>query len=100
MMGTALNFVDIVACSVFLLLLLFILLHRLIWPVMERPVYACARYGVINKKTLLWFVGSGLILASNRCSTNSFHSPPAVGVNSNTVPQPNWSLQPPHTVVP
>jgi hypothetical protein len=63
MMGSALNFVDILACSVFLLLLLFILLHRLVWPIIERPVYACARYGVINNKTLLWLAGSGLILA-------------------------------------
>jgi hypothetical protein len=62
MLGPILNFVDVVACSVFLLLMLFVLVHRLIWPVLERPLYACARYGVIKNKKLLWALGGTLIL--------------------------------------
>ena len=57
MFGTVLNFVDIIACSVFLLLLAFMLLHRLLWPVLERPIYACARFGIIKEKKLLWALG-------------------------------------------
>jgi hypothetical protein len=63
MFGSALNFVDVIACSVFLILMLLILLHRLIWPVVERPLYAFARYGVIKNKKLLWTLGGALILA-------------------------------------
>lgn len=62
MFGTVLNSVDIVACSVFLLLLAFMLLHRLLWPVLERPIYACARFGIFKQKKLLWTVGIALLL--------------------------------------
>jgi hypothetical protein len=61
MLGTALNFVDIIACSVFLLLLTFMLLHRLIWPILEMPIYACARFGIIKNKKLLWGLGAAFL---------------------------------------
>ena len=61
MFGTVLNFVDIVACSVFLLLLTFMLVHRLLWPVLERPIYAGARFGIIKEKKLLWGLGVALL---------------------------------------
>jgi len=63
MLVSALNSVDLVACSVFLALMLLMLLHRLAWPLVERPIYACARYGVLRRKKLLWAVGVALILA-------------------------------------
>jgi hypothetical protein len=48
------NFLDIVACSIFLILMVFMLAHRLLWPLMERPLYACKRFGIIRRKKLLW----------------------------------------------
>jgi hypothetical protein len=59
-LGPALNSVDLIACSLFLVLLSFILLHLLFWPVIERPLYATARYGVIKNKKLL--LGAGVAL--------------------------------------
>lgn len=61
MLGTVLNFVDILACSVFLLLLALMLLHRIFWPILERPIYACARFGIIKEKKLLWTLGGFLL---------------------------------------
>lgn len=63
MLGSLLNLVDILACSAFLLVLIFILLHRLVWPLIERPLYACARFQVIKNKKLLWTAGLVLIFA-------------------------------------
>ena len=63
MLSIALNLVDVFACSVFVILMLLMLLHRLIWPIIERPLYACARYGVIRNKKLLWTPGGALIFA-------------------------------------
>lgn len=51
------NFVDILACSVVFILMAFMLAHRLLWPLLERPVYACQRYGIIRRKKMLWAIG-------------------------------------------
>lgn len=50
----ACNFLDILASSVFLLLMILMLTHRLLWPLMERPLYAFKRFGVIRQKKVLW----------------------------------------------
>ena|ERR1700691_4070740 len=57
MLATLGNFVDILACSVVLILMLFMLAHRLLWPLLKRPIYACQQYGVIRRKKLLWAIG-------------------------------------------
>jgi hypothetical protein len=49
-----LNVGDFVACSVFFIVMLAVLAHRLVWPVLDRPMYALHRYGVIRKKKFLW----------------------------------------------
>jgi hypothetical protein len=56
-----LNFGDIVACSVFFVVMVFVLVHRLLWPTLERPVYALQRYGVIRRKALLSSIGAALL---------------------------------------
>ncbi|HTB92164.1 MAG TPA: hypothetical protein VK728_04990 [Candidatus Sulfotelmatobacter sp.] len=56
-----LNVVDLFfSLAVFFVLGLFTL-HRLFWPVLERPLYAIARYGVIKQKALLWALGLVLL---------------------------------------
>jgi hypothetical protein len=60
-MGVILNTIDLLACSVFFLVLFGVLAHRLIWPVLERPVYAAARYGILSNKKLLWWIAGILI---------------------------------------
>jgi predicted RNA-binding Zn-ribbon protein involved in translation (DUF1610 family) len=56
------NFGDFVACSIFFIVMLAVLAHRLMWPILERPIYALHRYGVIRNKKLLWSVGSALLI--------------------------------------
>lgn len=56
------NFGDFIACSIFFIVMLAVLAHRLMWPVLERPIYALHRYGVIRNKKLLWCVGSALLV--------------------------------------
>lgn len=61
MLSFALNAIDFFAGSAALLLGLALLIHRLLWPIVEKPLYALQRYGVISNKKLLW--GAGLALA-------------------------------------
>lgn len=56
------NFGDFAACSVFFIVMLAVLVHRLVWPVLERPIYALQRYGVIRRKKLLWFIWAVLLV--------------------------------------
>jgi hypothetical protein len=55
------NFGDFIACSVFFVVMLAVLAHRLMWPVLERPIYALQRYGVIRQKKLLWSIWAVLL---------------------------------------
>jgi len=54
------NFGDIFACSVFFVLMVLMLGHRLLWPALERPIYAFHRYGLIRRKAWLWGIGTAL----------------------------------------
>jgi hypothetical protein len=61
------NFGDFIACSVFFVVMLAILAHRLMWPIVERHIYALQRFGLIRKKwllltiaSLLWFGPKGI----------------------------------------
>ena len=61
-----LNSVDVVLCLfVFFVLVLFVI-HRLLWPLFERPLYAIARYGLIKRKALLWAVGLALVAGPDK----------------------------------
>jgi len=61
MFSILLNVINVVMClSVFLVASL-LLLHRVLWPVVERPLYLLQRYGVIKNKRLLWKLGLALV---------------------------------------
>jgi hypothetical protein len=36
------------------------------WPILERPIYALYRYGIIRNKKLLWGVGVALLVGPQR----------------------------------
>lgn len=63
LLGFLLNFIDIAVCFMFFIVLVVILVHRLTWPMVHRPIHALARYKVITNKKLLWGLGCTLILA-------------------------------------
>lgn len=49
-----LNSIDVLVCLTFIVLALALLVHRLVWPVLERPLYAFARLDVVGRKKLLY----------------------------------------------
>ena len=57
-----LNSVDVIVGLAALMLALLLLLHRLVWPTVERPTYAMERFGFIKRKKLLWTAGIVLVL--------------------------------------
>jgi hypothetical protein len=56
------NVFEVVISLASVTIALFALLHRLIWPVLERPLYAAGRYKLIQNKKLLWSIGTILCI--------------------------------------
>lgn len=50
----------LVACTFFILLFV-LLLHRIIWPSLQRPVYALASRGIVSRRKFLLVVGVALV---------------------------------------
>jgi hypothetical protein len=51
------NLVDLLVSLLFVLAALLLLAHRLVWPLLENPVYTLQRIGVIGRRKLLVSVG-------------------------------------------
>jgi hypothetical protein len=60
--GPFMNTIDVLACSLFLVLMVVMLLHSLLWPILEGPVYLFQRFGLIKRKGWLVLAGASLIL--------------------------------------
>ena len=60
LVSPALNTIDFIACSLFFLLMFAMLLHRLLWPILETPVYIVQRYGLLTHKG--WLVSAGIVI--------------------------------------
>lgn len=69
-----LNSIDIVAGFAALVLALLLLLHRLLWPVIERPIYAIHRFAPVRNKKLLWGIGIALIFLPKHTTTELLKS--------------------------
>jgi hypothetical protein len=55
------NILDgLVACVFFVLLFTF-LAHRLVWPIVKRPVYAVARCGIVRRRRLFLVLGIAMV---------------------------------------
>ncbi len=55
------NMIDALAASIFVLVAVSLLAHRLLWPLIQRPLYALQAAGFIGRRKLLFSVG-GLLL--------------------------------------
>lgn len=55
-----LNAIDFAAGSAALILGVALLAHRLLWPVLQHPLYALQEHEVVRNKKLLWVVGLAL----------------------------------------
>jgi hypothetical protein len=60
------NMIDLVASSIFISVLVLVLIHRMIWPILERPLIPLARYGVIKRKNFLFVVGLIFLLGPDK----------------------------------
>ena len=65
-----LNSLDVLAGCAFLILALLLLLHRLFWPVIQRPLYAIQRFTPIKNKKWLFGVGLTLLLLPEHLTIN------------------------------
>ena len=55
------NVVDALAALLFFALSSLMLLHRLLWPMVNRPLYATARLGIVRRKKLCILAGFALL---------------------------------------
>ena len=62
----AVNTIDLLFCSAVLVVLVFLLVHRLVWPFLERSLYAVARYELIQRKVALWTIGTALLIGPEK----------------------------------
>ena len=62
LLSFVLNSIDLVVGLAALMLALLLLVHRLVWPTIERPIYAMQRFGLVNNKKFLWTAGITLLL--------------------------------------
>ena len=58
------NSLDVLAGSAAFILAALLLLHRLFWPMIQRPLYAVYRFSPIKQKKWLVGIGFGLIFLS------------------------------------
>lgn len=61
MFSFPLNSIDFIACFASLVLGLLLLLHRLLWPMIQRPLYAVCRFAPLKNKLLMWGIGLTLL---------------------------------------
>ena len=57
----AFNSIDVIAALAALMIAMLMLMHRLIWPLIQRPIYAIQRMTLINRKGWLWSAGVALL---------------------------------------
>jgi hypothetical protein len=61
MMLAGSNVLDAVVASVFLGLFLALLIHLLLWPSLQRPIYALATRSIIPRRRLFFVIGAALL---------------------------------------
>ncbi len=60
----AFNLFDVLVSLLFVLLALVVLAHRLMWPVLNRPIYAFANAGAVRRRSIFGTLGLMLLGAS------------------------------------
>jgi len=61
MMSFPLNSIDFIVCFAALILATLLLVHHLLWPMIQRPLYAICRFGPPKNKWLTWTIGLTLL---------------------------------------
>jgi hypothetical protein len=55
------NLSTVIPLSAFAFLVLLLLVHRALWPVLQRPLYAVARTGLLRRRKASFAAGIGLL---------------------------------------
>jgi hypothetical protein len=56
------NLIDVLCLLLLLFIMFFLLAHRIVWPLLKRPLYAANRKGLIKNTKLLGALGTMLIM--------------------------------------
>jgi hypothetical protein len=51
------NVITVAVASIFIFLILLMLLHRIFWPLLNRPIYALAGLGIVRRRKLFGAIG-------------------------------------------
>lgn len=68
------NLLDGVTALFYMGLATIMLVHRLVWPLLERPIYAAARHGLIRRRRVLASTGLMLVAAGNAKIAGLLHA--------------------------
>jgi hypothetical protein len=60
-LAIVLNLIDAFAAASAFIVAALMLIHRLMWPVLQRPIYAIQRMSNVNRKGWIWSVGIALL---------------------------------------
>ncbi len=75
---SATNTLDSLLAGSFVALIILTLLHRLVWPLLERPVYAAHRHNLLSNKRVLPALGIGLLLYAFNSQHHFLHALKAI----------------------
>lgn len=64
LLSYSVNSLDALAILLVISLAILMLIHRLIWPALQRPLYAVQRVPPPNRKAVMWTIGTGLLAYS------------------------------------
>ena len=51
------NLIDLLVALLFVIVALVMLLHKVLWPLLEKPLYALQRTGIVGRRKLLVTIG-------------------------------------------
>ena len=74
MVSFMLNSIDFVVAFAAVVVAVLLLLHRLFWPLIQRPLYAVCRYAPLRHKKFMWGVGVTLLFAPCHITINLLKS--------------------------
>ncbi len=66
------NIFDLIVCSVLFVVAILLLAHLVMWPLLERVVYALQRYHIVQEKGRLTILGLALLMLPTHTTRNVF----------------------------
>lgn len=64
LLSYAVNSLDVLAILLAISITVLMLIHRLLWPALQRPLYAVQKVPLLQRKAAMWTIGTGLLAYS------------------------------------